>query len=295
MPNIKITDGIKTVFQTIDHELLRTFVAIVDHGGFTRAAEVVNRTQSAVSMQVKRLEEDVIQRPLFERDGRLMRLTSEGNTLLSYARRILELHGEALNILRQPDMVGRVRIGVPDDYVMRFLPGILKSFSQTWPLVDVEVHCAPSSELLSRQGSLDLSIVTREIGDEIGEILRQDATVWVAADSYTPQPQAPLPLALFDEPCFCRRHACNALTRAGQAYRIAYSSPSLATLQAVVHTGLAVSAFMRSLVTPGMRILGTEEGLPPLPDSSIVLLRAPQAYSPIIDGLAKHIIEGFKQ
>lgn len=283
------------MFQTIDHELLRTFVAIADHGGFTRAAKVVNRTQSAVSMQVKRLEEDVIKRPLFERDGRLMRLTSEGNTLLSYARRILELHGEALNILRQPDMVGRVRVGVPDDYVMRFLPGILKSFSQTWPLVDVEVHCAPSSELLSRQGSLDLSIVTREIGDEIGEILRQDTTVWVAAESYTPPPQAPLPLALFDEPCFCRRHACNALTHTGQAYRIAYSSPSLATLQAVVQAGLAVSAFMRSLVTPGMRILGEADGFPPLPDSSIVLLRAQHANSPVIDELARHIIDEFRR
>ena len=282
------------MLQTIDHELLRTFVAIVDHGGFTRAAEVVNRTQSAVSMQVKRLEEDVIKRPLFERDGRLMRLTSEGNTLLSYARRILELHGEALNILRQPDMVGRVRVGVPDDYVMRFLPGILKSFSQTWPLVDVEVHCAPSSELLSRQGNLDLSIVTREIGNEIGEILRQDATVWVAADSYTPHSQAPLPLALFDEPCFCRRHACNALTHAGQAYRIAYSSPSLATLQAVVQAGLAVSAFMNSLVMPGMRILGEADGFPPLPDSSIVLLRAPHANSPVIDELARHITDEFR-
>nr|WP_211235505.1 LysR substrate-binding domain-containing protein [Halomonas anticariensis] len=284
-----------TMLQTIDHELLRTFVAIVDHGGFTRAAEAVNRTQSAVSMQIKRLEEDVIQRPLFEREGRTMRLTSEGNTLLSYARRILDLHGEALNVLRTPDMVGRVRIGVPDDYVMRFLPGILKSFSQTWPLVDVEVHCAPSSELLSRQkGNLDLSIVTREVGHEIGEILRQDETVWVVADSHSPYRQTPLPLALFEDPCFCRRHACNALARAGRQYRVAYSSPSLATLQAVVSAGLAVSAWMRSLVTPGMRILGEEDGFPTLPDASIVLLRTPGAHSPAIDGLASHIIEGFK-
>lgn len=284
------------MFQTIDHELLRTFVAIADHGGFTRAAQAVNRTQSAVSMQIKRLEEDVIQRPLFERNGRQMHLTSEGNTLLGYARRILELHGEALNVLRQPDMVGRVRIGVPDDYVMRFLPGILKSFSQAWPMIDVEVHCEPSSQLLSRQdGSLDLSIVTREVGHEIGEILRQDATVWVVADSHTPHQQDLLPLALFDEPCFCRRHACNALARAGRQYRIAYSSPSLATLQAVVGAGLAISAWMKSLVVPGMRILGEADGFPPLPDSSIVLLRAPQAQSPVIDCLASHIIDGFKQ
>ncbi|TDX33046.1 DNA-binding transcriptional LysR family regulator [Modicisalibacter xianhensis] len=284
------------MLQTIDHELLRTFVAIVDHGGFTRAAEAVNRTQSAVSMQIKRLEEDVIRRPLFERDGRQIRLTSEGNTLLGYARRILDLHGEALNVLRQPDMVGRVRIGVPDDYVMRFLPGILKSFSQAWPLIDVEVHCEPSSQLLSRQdGSLDLSIVTREVGHEIGEILRQDATVWVVAESHSLHQQSPLPLALFEEPCFCRRHACNALARAGRQYRVAYSSPSLATLQAVVSAGLAVSAWMKSLVVPGMRTLDESDGFPPLPDASIVLLRAPQAHSPIVDGLARYITEGFRQ
>lgn len=283
------------MLQTIDHELLRTFVAIADHGGFTRAAQAINRTQSAVSMQIKRLEEDVIQRPLFERQGRRMHLTSEGTTLLSYARRILDLHGEALNVLRQPDMVGRVKIGVPDDYVMRFLPGILKSFSHTWPLIDVEVHCAPSSELLShKKGNLDLSIVTREVGHEIGEILRRDETVWVVADSHSPHRQSPLPLALFEEPCFCRRHACNALTRAGRQYRVAYSSPSLATLQAVVGTGLAVSAWMKSLVTPGMRILGEADGFPPLPDASIVLLRVSDTASPAVEGLAQHIIEGFR-
>ncbi|SER69323.1 DNA-binding transcriptional regulator, LysR family [Vreelandella subterranea] len=280
---------------TIDHELLRTFVAIVDQGGFTRAAAAVNRTQSAVSMQIKRLEEDVIQRPLFVRQNRQLLLTSEGNTLLGYARKILSLQSEALTLLRQPDMVGRVRLGVPDDYVMRFLPGILKTFSQAWPLVDVDVHCAPSSVLSQQpQGSLDLIIMTREIGDEIGTILRREPTVWVAAESHSTHLQTPVPLALFEAPCFCRRHACNALDRAGRAYRVAYSSPSLATLQAVVGAGLAVSAWMRSLVTAEMQILGKEEGFPELPESSIVLLHTSSTQSPIIDSLAEHIGEGFR-
>ena len=120
---------------SIDTELLRSFVAIADTGGFTRAAETVNRTQSAVSMQMKRLEEDVVQRPLFERNGRQVRLTPEGQVLLGYARRILKLHGEVLNTLREPHMVGAVRIGTPDDYVMRFLPEILSRFAQAYPLV----------------------------------------------------------------------------------------------------------------------------------------------------------------
>ena len=99
-------------YPAIDTELLRTFVAIADYGGFTRAAEMVNRTQSAVSMQMKRLEEDVLQRAVFERDGRQVRLTAEGQILLGYARRILKLHGEVMNTLRQPHMVGSVRIAV---------------------------------------------------------------------------------------------------------------------------------------------------------------------------------------
>ena len=102
-------------FPSIDTDLLRTFAAIADHGGFTRAAEAVNRTQSAVSMQMKRLEEDVLQRPLFRRDGRQVSLTAEGQLLLGYARRILKLHGEVFNTLRMPHMVGLVRIGTPDD------------------------------------------------------------------------------------------------------------------------------------------------------------------------------------
>ena len=229
---------------TIDHELLRTFVAIVDQGGFTRAAQTVNRTQSAVSMQMKRLEEDVIERPLFVRQNRQLLLTSEGHTLLGYARKILSLQGEALTLLRQPDM--------------------------------------------------DLIIMTREIGDEIGTILRREPMVWVSAESHSTHLQTPVPLAIFEAPCFCRRHACNALDRAGRTYRIAYSSPSLATLQAVVGAGLAVSAWMRSLVTADMQILGVKEGFPELPEASIVLQRTSSTQSPIIDSLAEHIVEGFR-
>ena len=122
-------------YQNLDSDVLRTFVAIAEQGGFTRAGEVVNRTQSAVSMQMKRLEEDILQRQLFERDGRQVRLTAEGQVLLGYARRILKLQGEVFNTLRMPHMVGVVRIGTPDDYAMRFLPTILSSFAQAYPLI----------------------------------------------------------------------------------------------------------------------------------------------------------------
>jgi len=277
----------------IDTELLRSFVAIADHGGFTRAAEAVHRTQSAISMQMKRLEEDVLQRPLFERSGRQVSLTAEGQVLLGYARRILKLHGEVMTTLREPHMVGAVRIGTPDDYVMRFLPGILAQFAQAYPLVQVELHCEPSYQLLQRQ-DMDLTIVTREPGTEIGQLLRQERFVWAEATGYDLHQQRPIPLAMFNSGCFCRAWVCNALDAAEIDYRIAYTSPSLAALMALVGAGLAVTAQLRSLIPPQLRILGEAEGLPALPQCSIVLLRNPRSQSPVSEALAEYIVEGFR-
>ena len=281
-------------YPTIDSELLRTFVAIADQGGYTRAAEQVNRTQSAVSMQMKRLEEDVVQRSLFQRNGRQMLLTAEGELLLGYARRILRLQGEALNSLRAPHMVGLVRIGTPDDYVTRFLPGVLARFAQAFPLVQVEMHCEPSFQLLQRQ-DLDLTIVTREPGKEIGQLLRQEEVVWAQAENAMLHERSPLPLAMFNADCFCRNWACNALDTLNRDYRVAYSSPSLSAILAVVGAGLAITAQLRSLIPADMRIIGKEEGLPDMPMASIVLLRNPRSQSPVTECLAEHIAEGFRQ
>ena len=280
-------------YPSIDAELLRSFVAIADNGGFTRAAEAVNRTQSAVSMQMKRLEEDVMQRALFERDGRQVRLTAEGQILLGYARRILKLHGEVLTTLRQPHMVGSVRIGTPDDYVMRFLPGILSRFAQSYPMVQVDVHCEPSAQLLQRQ-DLDLTIVTCEPGTEMGQVLRQERVVWAEAPGFNLHEQRPIPLAVFNTHCFCRAWVCNAMDAMEIDYRIAYTSPSLSAIMAIVGAGLAVTAQLQSLIPAELRILGEADNLPALPQSSIVLLRNQREPSPARETLAEHIVEGFR-
>jgi len=280
------------MYPGIDTELLRTFVAICDSGGFTKAAQTVNRTQSAVSMQMKRLEEDVLQRTLFLREGRQVNLTAEGQVLLGYARRILKLHGEVFNSLREPHMVGSVKIGTPDDYVMRFLPGILSRFAQSFPLVQVEVHCDSSYHLLQRH-DLDLTIITRQPGTEIGQLLRREPMVWAEAEGFSPHEQSPLPLATFNSDCFARAWTCNALDAIGKPYRIAYSSPSLSALMAVVNAGLAVTVQLRSLIGPELRILGEAEGFPELPQASIMLLRNDRGSSPACDTLAEHILEGF--
>jgi DNA-binding transcriptional LysR family regulator len=280
-------------YPTIDSELLRTFVAIADHGGFTRAGQILNRTQSAVSMQMKRLEEDVLQRPLFRREGRQLIITAEGELLLGYARRILTLQSEVINSFREPNMVGVVKVGTPDDYVMRYLPAVLARFAQTYPMVQVEMHCEPSFQLLQRK-DLDLTIVTREPGKEIGQLLKQEEVVWAQAAGFDLHELPTLPLAMFNSDCFCRAWACNALDAMGRDYRVAYTSPSLSAIMAVVGAGLAITAQLRSLIPAGMRIIGEQEQLPPMPSASIVLLRNDSNRNTVTECLAEYISEGFR-
>ncbi|MHA6574224.1 LysR family transcriptional regulator [Pseudomonas yamanorum] len=280
-------------YPSIDTEVLRTFVAIADQGGFTRAGEQVNRTQSAVSMQMKRLEEDVLQRKLFERDGRQVRLTPEGQVLLGYARRILKLHSEVFNTLREPHMVGLVRIGTPDDYVMRYLPGILKRFSKAYPLIQIEMHCE-SSPILMQRRDLALTVISREPGNEMGELLRNERMVWVAAPCFCLDDHSALPLAISGMDSFCTQWTRAALDAISRDYRLAYHSSNGAAIQAVVGAGLAVTVSMESLVTEDLRVLGSEEGFPPLPSVNLRLLRNPGMTSPITECLAEYILEGFK-
>jgi DNA-binding transcriptional LysR family regulator len=280
-------------YPSIDTEVLRTFVAIADQGGFTRAGELINRTQSAVSMQMKRLEEDVLQRKLFERDGRQVRLTPEGQVLLGYARRILKLHSEVFNTLREPHMVGLVRIGTPDDYVMRFLPGILKHFSKAYPLIQIELHCESSTVLMQRR-DLALTVISREPGKEIGELLRTERMVWAAAPCFCVEEHDAVPLAVSGDDCLYTQWTRAALDACGRDYRLAYHSTNVAAIQAVVSAGLAAMICMESLVTDDLRVLGSDEGFPPLPSMNLHLLRNPHITSPITECLAEYILEGFR-
>lgn len=276
-------------------EFLRSFVAIADSGSFSRAAGQVNRTQSAVSMQIKRLEE-LVGKDLLVRDGRRSTLTHEGEVLLDYARRILALNDESLAVLKRPELVGSVRIGLPDDYAARFLPEILASFSRTYPQVQVEVTCLPSNSLipLLDNGKLELALTTSPEAQIKGtRLLRREPTVWVTSDRHLVHEQRPLPVALFDSDCYCRQWASEALGQASVPYRVAYTSPSIMGLIAAVSAGLAVTVMSRSIVPPGLRALGPEEGLPPLPDASILLRRSPQARDPLNDCLAEHIANAF--
>lgn len=277
----------------LDLDLLRTFVAIVDAGGFTSAAQQVHRTQSAVSMQVRRLEV-ALDRTLFQREGRGVQLTPDGEALLGYARRLLKLHDEALAVLSRPDLTGLVRLGTPDDYVGRFLPDILVRFARAFPRVQVEVHCEPSVNLrrLLADDRLDLALITSTPGAETGEVLRREPTVWATAERHLAHEDDPLPLALFQSGCPFRDWALAGLQERGRPYRIAYTSASLTGILAAVTAGLAVTVLSRSILPAEVRPLRAEEGFPPLPPASITLHRG-HAVSAVAEGLAGYLREGF--
>lgn len=275
----------------LDVDQLKTFVAIADTGSFTRAAEMVHKTQSAVSMQMKRLEER-IGKPIFEREGRQSKLTEEGERLLEYARRIVKLSAEAVAALASSEIAGHVRLGVPDDYADRFLPEILARFSRSNPRAEVTVLCEPSTSLIERiaAGSLDLAIITLCSGAVDAQIIRQEQLYWVASQRSSVYEETPLPLALAGVTCAWRKAAVEALEVQGRPHRVLYASQNSTAICAAVLAGLAVSVSAESSLRPGMRVLGAADGFPPLPPIKIALLRSKRQESAVREALADHIV-----
>ena len=256
----------------LDSELLRTFVTIADSGSFTGAADVVRRTQSAVSLQVKRLEQTVGQ-TLFERGRRGVSLTPAGEELLGRARRILALLEQAANALAGEALEGNVSVGLPEEYGTSLLPAVLARFAERHPGVQVTVRCEASLTLAERltRRELDIAVLLVDQGDLQGELLFHDPTVWAASDRHTVQALDPLPLAMFEPGCWWRDWALRTLDERGRAYRIAYSSASVAGVQAAIAGGLAVGVLGRSTLPPGCRALTRAEGFTELPGSNVLL------------------------
>jgi DNA-binding transcriptional LysR family regulator len=275
----------------LDIDQLRTFIAIADAGTFTRAAESVHKTQSAVSMQIKKLEETV-GRALFERDGRASRMTDAGERLLDYARRIVRLSGEALASFAEAELAGRVRLGLPDDYAERYLPEILARFSQSNPRVEVTVVCEPTPMLMERieNADLDLAIITHVGSRGSVSVIRRERLLWVTSSRHATHEQSPLPLALGRTFCTWRQAATAALDARAKPYRVLYSSWNSTAVGAAVLAGLAVSVLPESALRPGMRVLGPTDDFPTLPSCKVALVRNRADPSPLSDALAGHIV-----
>jgi len=276
----------------LDMDVLRALVIAMEHGGFARAAERLGRTQSAISLQMKKLEEQVGQ-PLFRKAGRTVALTDSGDLLLGYARRIVALNDEAVAAARGRAMDGTVRVGFPQDLAERWLPAVLGSFHRTHPRIHVEAQVGRGRELRERvaHGTLDLALAFGEIGGNQDGTTTASATLahlpvaWVAPDGFSADPESPLPLALLDAPCMFRQHGIDRLDGGGRSWRITFTSPSLSGLWAAVEAGLGITV-RTPLGLPGtLAILEPRFGLPRLGSVPLELHRAPSAASPAVGRL----------
>ncbi|ACN16897.1 HTH-type transcriptional regulator (LysR family protein) [Desulforapulum autotrophicum HRM2] len=273
-------------------DYLRTFVSLAETKGFTRTGIQLNRSQSAVSMQIKRLEEE-IGKKLFERIGKSVKLTPEGNILIKYAMRIIKEHDDAVRALSKPDLEGFIRFGSPEHYTTGVLPKLLARFASAYPDVLVEMRCENSDKIKEAvdRGEIDIGICT-QISDG-GQIISHDPVVWVAAPEFIMQKHKTLPIAVFEEDCIFRSWAIEALEKSGIRYRIAYVSRSISGLLDAVKAGIAVAPIILSNVPAELKTVDLEHGLPVLPVSNIVLHKTKKKTSEIIECFSEHIIRFF--
>jgi DNA-binding transcriptional LysR family regulator len=272
----------------LDPDLLRCFLAVTDSGGFTAAGERIGLSQSAVSLRVKRLENQ-LERRLFERTSRSLALTEEGLLLQGFARRLLAMNEEAVRRLTAPPLEGRLRLGISEYLVPQHLPGLLAGFRRAHPRVRLEVRIGLSSELLAQltAASLDLVFAKRDPGQRHGRVIADEPLLWVASDTVTDVP-GPLALLTMPSPCSYRAAAVAALDRIGRDWEIVFTSPSIMGVQAAVTAGLGVAVLGRAAVLPGMQVLGPEAGLPELPAVEVAIWgeeRVPAALAHPLVGL----------
>jgi DNA-binding transcriptional LysR family regulator len=279
---------------SLDPDLLKAFVAVADHRSFTRAAVALNRTQSAVSMQVKRLEER-LQAELFHRTKANVDLSAAGEGLLGYARRILSLNEEAVGRVREHKVEGRVRLGVMDDYGTLLVPPLLAGFVANYPLIHIEMETGLTSSMTELLGeAYDLVIAMHPQGSGEGELLRREQAVWAASPEHRVEELDPLPVALYPQGCLFRSWAMQALDAAKRPWRLAFVSHSLAAVEAIAAQGLAVSVVKAGTFPPRLRRLSERDGMPPLPRAEIRLHRAANL-SRAASLLADHLVAELRQ
>ena len=278
--------------RTLDLAALRALVAIADSGGVTRAAALLHRTQSAVSMQIKRLE-DVLDTPLLDRTGRGVAPTAAGEQLVGYARRMLALNDEAWSRLTHEAFEGEITLGVPHDVVQPAIPQVLRRFAAGFPRMSLHLITANTSELRARhaRGAVDVIVTTERAVGRGGEVLDRRTLRWLGAPGGRANRNRPLPIA-FERDCIFRPDVTARLSAAGIAWRMVTDTASLRTVEAVVCADLAVHAMLEGSSTGGMVHLGADAGLPVLEDWCIGLYVPPVASAPI-EAIGALLQEGY--
>lgn len=278
----------------IDIALLRAFVAVAETGGMTSAARALNLTQAAVSQQIRRLEE-FFGIALFTRDNRKPELTPSGERLFAYSRRMLSLNDEVWGLMTSPDFEGEVRLGVPHDIVTPFIPPILKSFNKHWPRVRVTLVCQATLKLLRMldEREIDLTLTTEQLPGDRGELLLPDQLVWTGARGGDAHKRNPLPVSFGDGTCAFRAATIKALSDAGLDWRLTCETSDFNPYCATLEADLAVAPMLKLAVPRSLQVLGTAEGLPPLPVFYINLRLPPAGACEIAAEMARFIRAGF--
>jgi DNA-binding transcriptional LysR family regulator len=260
--------------QDLQIDWLKCFVAVVDAGSLSGAAPEVHRSQSAVSMQLKKLEV-ALGRQLLVRGPRQHQLTHEGQLLLGYARRMLDLHAETQAVFHGEELNGRIRLGVPDDYAAKYLTPVLRRFAPNHSAVEIELNCEQSTSLIPRieRGDLDLALVSRE-NPRQGTLLFHEPMVWVGSTQFQVWRRNPLPIAVHEDTSLAKRSAINSLALQGRRYKVVYNSSSLAGQIAAVESGLAVAVLTQCSAPANLEILGSEHGLGPLEPMEVSVYRS---------------------
>lgn len=274
--------------------LLKTFVEIIECGSFTAAASRVCRSQAAVSMQMRRLEE-TLGRALFERAGRGTRPTPFGEMLYDHARRILRDYEEAALAFGATEIEGNLSLGMPDDVANTFLPRILDCCLRRFPGLRITVVCDSSRQLAAQvaEGSLDLAVVLEGEGTLGGELLRRERPVWVSHADAPVNTNNPVPLAIFHTGDVFRKSAIERLESVGRRGRVVLSSPNFAGISAAVEAGIAVAVVFRQNVAREWKILSQDERYPVLPEIGVLLLRNHTQRSALPDYVAEEVVRRF--
>lgn len=277
----------------VDTLQLKSFVAIAETGTFGQAATTVNRTQSALSLQIKKLEEQ-LGCELFDRTGRRVVLTPQGEIFLGYAKRMIQLQWEAFSRLREPDVVGEIRFGTPEDFATHYLPDVLASFRQYHPRVQLNVACDLTLNLIDgfHRGEFDVILAKRDPQRvKGGTKVWREPLVWAAAVGY--QPEELLSLVLSPQPCIYRARALGALDRAKRSWHISYTSPSLAGTLAAVKAGLGITVLPTHMIPPGVHPIQSELKLPHLADAEVALMKKDEL-SKVTELFIEHIVHSLE-
>ncbi len=293
MVAITLTNGNAMI--PLDSDLMRAFLAVADTGTVTGAADLIGRTQSAVSMQIRRLEESLGQ-PLFTRLPRGVALTPRGAQLLPYARRVTQLLDEAATALREKPLIGPVRIGIPDEYAETILPRALAAFSERHPGAEVTVRCdftAPQQAALD-EDHLDLAVIYDSSHTSGDEVLCIDPTVWVTSITHAQHLQKPVPVGVYLRSDWTRDFALRSLDLQSIPWRAAFECDTSGSLRIAARAGLAISPLSRSTIPAGCRELTAADGFPIVDRARVVLKRNPRGGSEAIDGLAAMVREAFR-